>query len=87
MNLSHRFSAFNLFAGGFLTATVILFLIWGLGFTHYHAPYLFMLSALFGLFMAFNIGGNDVANSFGTYVGAGTLRPWPSPPSSRCPGR
>lgn len=73
MNLSHRFSAFNLFAGGFLTATVILFLIWGLGFTHYHAPYLFMLSALFGLFMAFNIGGNDVANSFGTSVGAGTL--------------
>ena len=73
MNLSHRFSAFNLFAGGFLTATVILFLIWGLGFTHYHAPYLFILSALFGLFMAFNIGGNDVANSFGTSVGAGTL--------------
>src|SRR5699024_11752312 len=25
------------------------------------------------LFMAFNIGGNDVANSFGTSVGAGTL--------------
>lgn len=27
----------------------------------------------FGLFMAFNIGGNDVANSFGISVGTGTL--------------
>ncbi|TBN30087.1 inorganic phosphate transporter, partial [Mycolicibacterium smegmatis] len=26
-----------------------------------------------GMFMAFNVGGNDVANSFGTSVGAGTL--------------
>lgn len=34
---------------------------------------IFVLAALFGLFMAFNIGGNDVANSFGTSVGAGTL--------------
>jgi PiT family inorganic phosphate transporter len=34
---------------------------------------LFGLATLFGIFMAFNIGGNDVANSFGTSVGAGTL--------------
>ncbi|MFD1691474.1 inorganic phosphate transporter [Azotobacter chroococcum] len=34
---------------------------------------LFILATLFGVFMAFNIGGNDVANSFGTSVGAGTL--------------
>ncbi|WP_422116832.1 inorganic phosphate transporter [Brachybacterium sp. UNK5269] len=36
-------------------------------------PLLLLLAIAFGLFMAFNIGGNDVANSFGTSVGAGTL--------------
>ena len=30
-------------------------------------------ATVLGMFMAFNIGGNDVANSFGTSVGAGTL--------------
>lgn len=64
---------FNLCAGGFLTATVAWFIVWGLGYTEYHDPFLFLLASLFGLFMAFNIGGNDVANSFGTSVGAGTL--------------
>lgn len=49
------------------------FVYWGLGYTYYNAPFLFVLAALFGLFMGFNIGGNDVANSFGTSVGAGTL--------------
>ncbi|MDO4435298.1 MAG: anion permease [Cardiobacteriaceae bacterium] len=53
--------------------SVILFIFWGLGYTHYHHPFLLILAALFGIFMAFNIGGNDVANSFGTSVGAGTL--------------
>ena len=33
---------------------------------------MFLLATLFGVFMVFNIGGNDVANSFGTSVGAGT---------------
>ncbi len=38
-----------------------------------HFSLLLIVAVLFGLFMAFNIGGNDVANSFGTSVGAGTL--------------
>lgn len=49
------------------------FIFWGLGYTHYNHTVLFLLATLFGVFMAFNIGGNDVANSFGTSVGAGTL--------------
>ncbi|RWA16110.1 inorganic phosphate transporter [Mycolicibacterium brumae] len=32
-----------------------------------------IVATILGMFMAFNIGGNDVANSFGTSVGAGTL--------------
>ena len=57
-----------------LTVTVIAFTIWatrsvGMGG---HFPIL-ILTIIFGSFMAFNIGGNDVANSFGTSVGAGTL--------------
>ena len=32
-----------------------------------------LITIAFAVFMAFNIGGNDVANSFGTSVGAGTL--------------
>ena len=52
---------------------VVYFLFWGLGYTEKNDPILFILSALAGLFMAFNIGGNDVANSFGTSVGSKTL--------------
>lgn len=60
------------FATG-LIAIVAYFLFWGYGYTHGNHPMLFVLATLFGVFMAFNIGGNDVANSFGTSVGAGTL--------------
>ncbi len=56
-----------------LVGVVGYFVYWGLGYTQYNQPMLFLLATLFGVFMAFNIGGNDVANSFGTSVGAGTL--------------
>ncbi|MEJ6544036.1 inorganic phosphate transporter [Brachybacterium paraconglomeratum] len=61
-------------AGLLTIATVVAFTIWA--FTHTGTDvnaFLLILAIAFGLFMAFNIGGNDVANSFGTSVGAGTL--------------
>lgn len=61
-----------LFAVGFI-CMVSYFIFWGLDYTHHNHTLLFILATLFGVFMAFNIGGNDVANSFGTSVGAGTL--------------
>lgn len=56
-----------------LVGMVGYFVYWGLGYTNGNHTILFLLATLFGIFMAFNIGGNDVANSFGTSVGAGTL--------------
>ena len=49
------------------------FMIWGLDYTNSAEVTIFVLATVIGLFMAFNIGGNDVANSFGTSVGAGTV--------------
>lgn len=63
----------SLFFGALLFAAVVNFLAWGLDYTAYNHVILFVLATAFGLFMAFNVGGNDVANSFGTSVGAGTL--------------
>lgn len=56
-----------------IVATTSYFLFWGMDYTNNNHTMLFVLATLFGVFMAFNIGGNDVANSFGTSVGAGTL--------------
>lgn len=68
-----RIPKLSLFFGGLLILTSANFLFWGLEYTSYSHVALFPLVTCFGLFMAFNIGGNDVANSFGTSVGAGTL--------------
>lgn len=49
------------------------FLMWAGDYTNGSYPTVLLIATAFGIFMAFNIGGNDVANSFGTSVGAGTL--------------
>ncbi|WP_131669032.1 inorganic phosphate transporter [Psychrobacter pygoscelis] len=56
-----------------LIAVTLYFMWWGIDYTNGNNIFIFILATLFGIFMAFNIGGNDVANSFGTSVGAGTL--------------
>jgi PiT family inorganic phosphate transporter len=68
-----QISGLSLFFAVLLIAVTGYFVFWGLGYTHSNHVLLFVLATMFGVFMAFNIGGNDVANSFGTSVGAGTL--------------
>lgn len=60
---------------GILTAaTLVVFIFWGTDYIADGSSNIILITAIiFALFMAFNIGGNDVANSFGTSVGAGTL--------------
>ncbi len=66
--------AWHLFFGVATVAMLIWFTIWGKDNVDPGEHMALMIAAIvLGCFMAFNIGGNDVANSFGTSVGAGTL--------------
>ncbi|MCV3355983.1 inorganic phosphate transporter [Campylobacter sp. RKI_CA19_01122] len=53
--------------------SVLYFFVWGYNYIPNNSMILFILASVFGIFMAFNVGGNDVANSFGTSVGAKTV--------------
>ncbi|KAF1712030.1 phosphate permease [Pseudoxanthomonas kalamensis DSM 18571] len=66
-------SKLSVFFAALLVVVGAYFLYWANIYTNSNNLILLVLASLFGIFMAFNIGGNDVANSFGTSVGAGTL--------------
>ncbi|MBM9432402.1 inorganic phosphate transporter [Flaviflexus equikiangi] len=71
---TERNTGWNIAFSLLLAVTFVIFAKWGLGYIGVDASLpVFFLASCFGLFMAFNIGGNDVANSFGTSVGSGTL--------------
>ena len=56
-----------------LACASVYFVFRGLDYIGHRHLYRFGCATVFGIFIAFNIGSNDVANSFGTSVGAGTL--------------
>lgn len=60
--------------GGLLAVAFVTFVLWSHDYVGNGASFAILITTIvFAMFMAFNIGGNDVANSFGTSVGAGTL--------------
>ncbi|EFH24076.1 phosphate transporter family protein [Neisseria polysaccharea ATCC 43768] len=71
--MSANLKLINAVFAAMLVGIVGYFIYWGLGYTHYTNSVLFIIATMFGVFMAFNVGGNDIANSFGTSVGSGTL--------------
>ncbi|MTE10264.1 inorganic phosphate transporter [Corynebacterium aurimucosum] len=74
MNGKNKDWIWHLFFGTITAVTLIFFIIWGNGEVAEGTNKVVLVTAIiFAVFMAFNIGGNDVANSFGTSVGAGTL--------------
>lgn len=73
MNKIKNLSIESKFFSLLLISITAYFLVWAGDYTHGSYPTLLIVATAFGIFMAFNIGGNDVANSFGTSVGAGTL--------------
>ncbi len=57
-----------------LAGSFALFSVWAFDYVGSTGnKVILVLATIVGMFMAFNVGGNDVANSFGTSVGAGTL--------------
>jgi len=71
--MTKNISKLNIFFALLMLVVTSYFLYWGYDYTEQNHIAIFVLATIFGIFMAFNIGGNDVANSFGTSVGAGTL--------------
>lgn len=60
--------------GILIAVTLVAFTLWSYKYVGGGVNHILLTTGIiFGIFMAFNIGGNDVANSFGTSVGAGTL--------------